>query len=188
MKARLQRLATLNIFLKALTCNCSTLVFWAFSAEILEPKDHKFSTVMTFVVRVPVLSEAITVALPSVSKHSNCLMYTFLSPSLLAMIVRQEVTVAGRPCGTLATITMMNPLMNIARTFSWVKFARIRMIPITKKAMAMINANIAMNVTKALTSFLKDELSEDVPVTFVAILPMKVLFPVLITIPMAPPS
>ena len=62
------------------------------------------------------------------------------------------------------------------------------MIPMTKKAAAITKARMAMKVTKALTSFLNWEDSELVPVTLVAMLPMKVLLPVRMTIPMAPPS
>jgi len=48
-------------------------------------------------VRVPVLSLAIKVALPSVSKDSNFLTKTFLSPRREAIIAKVLVTVAGSP-------------------------------------------------------------------------------------------
>jgi hypothetical protein len=56
-----------------------------------------FLTVILFIVRVPVLSLAIKVALPSVSKDSNFLTKTFLSPRREAIIAKVLVTVAGSP-------------------------------------------------------------------------------------------
>jgi len=54
---------------------------------------------------VPVLSEAMTVVDPSVSKLSNFLTYTYLLANLFATITKLLVTVAGSPYGTLAIIT-----------------------------------------------------------------------------------
>ena len=68
-----------------------------------------FLTVILFIVRVPVLSEQISVELPKVSKLSNFFTKTFLSPNRVAIILSVLVTVAGNPYGTLATITIMNP-------------------------------------------------------------------------------
>lgn len=80
-----------------------------------EPLKYKISTacltVILFIVSVPVLSLAITVALPSVSKDSNFLTNTLFSPKRVAIIARVEVTVAGSPYGTLAIIIMINPSM-----------------------------------------------------------------------------
>jgi len=58
---------------------------------------HTYSTVILFSVIVPVLSLAITVVEPKVSKHSSFLMNTLRAASLFAIIVKHDVTVIGRP-------------------------------------------------------------------------------------------
>lgn len=131
---------------------------------------------------VPVLSEAITVADPKVSMHSNYLTYTYLAPSLLAITVKIVVTVVGNPSGTLAQITIMNPLMKTYNGFYPLA------TPIIKKITPITAAIFVINFTTCSISTLRLDVSVVVPVTFAAMLPIKVLLPVLITNPTAYPS
>merc|ERR1719331_208906 len=72
---------------------------------------------MMFWVSVPVLSEQMQDVLPSVSTPSRFLTMTFFVYILLAVSVRQTVTVASRPSGTFAT---MMPIINTSDvTASW---------------------------------------------------------------------
>jgi len=92
-------------------------------------------------VIVPVLSEAIQVVEPKVSKQSSFLIYTDLAPSLLAMTVKIVVTVVGRPSGTFATITMMNPLIKVGNGGVPLD------IPMMKKIVPIQIASLVMNIT-----------------------------------------
>ena len=65
---------------------------------------HKFSTVIIFYVKVPVLSEQIQLVDPRVSTDSKFLTKTFLVLSFLAATDKVIVIVARSPSGTLATI------------------------------------------------------------------------------------
>jgi hypothetical protein len=58
---------------------------------------HKSVTVILFIVNVPVLSEAITVADPSASTTSRRFKYTFFVARRRVTIVSCDVTVAGSP-------------------------------------------------------------------------------------------
>jgi len=57
------------------------------------------------------LSEAMTVADPRDSMMSVRLISTWRAAMRFAVMDRLEVTVAGRPSGTLATMTTMNPVV-----------------------------------------------------------------------------
>merc|ERR1719271_1715867 len=72
---------------------------------------------MMFCVNVPVLSEQIQEVEPKVSTPSRFLTMTFFVYILLAVNVKQTVTVANKPSGTFATII---PIMNTSDvTASW---------------------------------------------------------------------
>jgi len=60
-------------------------------------------TVISFFVRVPVLSEQITVVSPRVSTEGSFLISAFFESIFLTEIAREIVTTAGRPSGTAAT-------------------------------------------------------------------------------------
>lgn len=90
---------------------------------------------------VPVLSEAITVADPKVSRQSNYLMYTDFAPNLRAITVNIVVTVVGSPSGTLATMTIRKPLIN---TYNGGKPLAT---PIIKNIVPMQTASIVINLT-----------------------------------------
>jgi len=131
---------------------------------------------------VPVLSEAITVADPNVSMQSSFFMYTCLALNLLAMTVRIVVTVVGKPSGTFPKITIIKPLMKTVKIFYPLA------TPIMKKIIPMDTANPVINLTTKAISDLSLEVSSVVSDTLAAMLPIKVLFPVLTTIPIAYPS
>ena len=71
------------------------------------PLYQRWDTVMTFWVKVPVLSEQIHEVDPRVSTDSRFLTRTFFLAILLAVRARDTVTVARRPSGTLATMIPM---------------------------------------------------------------------------------
>ncbi len=148
---------------------------------------------------VPVLSEAIKVADPKVSKHSNFFINTCLAANLLAITVNIVVTVVGNPIeyknhlinllilnnlpsGTLAQITIINPLINVYNGSIPLD------TPIMKNIVAIHTANLVINTTTWWISLLRLDSSLLVPETLAAILPINVLFPVLITTPIAYPS
>lgn len=62
-----------------------------------------FLTHISFVVRVPVLSEQITVVQPNVQTLGNFRMIAFYFAILLAPNARQVVMTAGNPSGMAAT-------------------------------------------------------------------------------------
>ena len=74
-----------------------------------------FLAVCSLIVRVPVLSEAITVQLPSDSAAFNLRTMTFFLAILLAAMVRAVVRASGRPSGITETARAMTE-----RRTSWV--------------------------------------------------------------------
>ena len=74
-------------------------------------------TVIRFSVRVPVLSEQMTLAQPSVSTACRRRMTAFFLTIRLTDSARAMVTMAGRPSGMAATASEM-PVMSISSTGS----------------------------------------------------------------------
>jgi hypothetical protein len=100
---------------------------------------------MRFCVSVPVLSLAMTVALPRLSITFVRFTSTLRDAMRFAVMLRQLVTVAGRPSGTLATRTRMKPEMKVLMGGS------LRPIPMPKNANAVMTPRIAMKLTKRCT-------------------------------------
>ena len=72
-----------------------------------------FATVILFCVRVPVLSEHITPALPSVSTAGRCLIIARCIAIFLTPNASTIVTTAGSPSGIAATARLID-IMNIS--------------------------------------------------------------------------
>lgn len=62
-------------------------------------------TVISFFVRVPVLSERMTVVEPSVSTLESCFIIAFFFAKRFTPMANAIVIVVGRPSGTAATAT-----------------------------------------------------------------------------------
>ena len=92
-----------------------------------------------------------------------------------------EVTVAGRPWGTLAISTVINPLTKVCK-----KLCPLA-IPIIKKMIAIIKLEIEINLTKWRTSTWRVVGFVDCFPASWAIDPINVLSPVRIVIPKASP-
>merc|ERR1711887_508739 len=86
------------------------------SASWILLSNHMWATVIRFWVRVPVLSEQMHEVDPKVSTASKFFTKQFFFAILLAVKVKQTVTVARRPSGTLAT---MIPIRKITASNQW---------------------------------------------------------------------
>ena len=71
--------------------------------SFVSPFKNTFSTVILFCVKVPVLSEQITVALPNVSTAGNFLTIAFLLTIFCTPIANTIVDTATNPSGIAAT-------------------------------------------------------------------------------------
>mmetsp|Transcript_16825 Transcript_16825/g.23260 ORF Transcript_16825/g.23260 Transcript_16825/m.23260 type:complete len:235 (-) Transcript_16825:674-1378(-) len=125
-----------------------------------------------------------TLVAPSVSIQSNFFTSTFFFAIFSAVSVSKDVTVDGRPCGTLATITRRKPVMNMKSQSS----PFLRATPITKKRSAMDKAKAAIKYTNRVISRSKLLLMLCVVVVNFATDPTTVLSPVAITSPIPFPS
>ncbi len=94
------------------------------TAELLSPISSKteapsakaFTRVIWFWVKVPVLSEQITEALPRVSTAGNLLIIAFFFTIRCTPMARTIVTIAGRPSG-IAETASATAIMKISMTF-----------------------------------------------------------------------
>mmetsp|Transcript_43845 Transcript_43845/g.86518 ORF Transcript_43845/g.86518 Transcript_43845/m.86518 type:complete len:286 (-) Transcript_43845:489-1346(-) len=140
-------------------------------------------TVIRFCVRVPVLSEAITVTQPRVSTVCSCFTKTFSVASRCATICRQVVTVEGRPCGIFATVMEMA----ISRA-PCQSIAGFRVIPRTRQMTPSKMAMMVIRMTNNRSSLPMVVSFGLFPAVRLAISPISVLSPVPMQIPTASPS
>mmetsp|Transcript_21334 Transcript_21334/g.55437 ORF Transcript_21334/g.55437 Transcript_21334/m.55437 type:complete len:221 (+) Transcript_21334:787-1449(+) len=99
----------------------------------------------------------------------------------LAAMPKQDVTVAGKPCGTFAQNTVMTKLTTSCQRTPWEN-------PMIKIMRAKRRAKIVTNFTMRVTSFCSVETCTFVAVASFATIPMRVRSEVRITTPTAAPS
>mmetsp|Transcript_27812 Transcript_27812/g.71909 ORF Transcript_27812/g.71909 Transcript_27812/m.71909 type:complete len:372 (+) Transcript_27812:2889-4004(+) len=140
-----------------------------------------WATVMMFWVNVPVLSEQMHDVEPSVSTPSKFLTITFFVYIRFAVSVKQTVTVASNPSGTLAT---MMPIINTKEvTASWPMPSAA-----AKKEMPSAKAIAEMIWMKWWISLLIGVCSASVDRANCAIFPMTVSSAIFTTTPTHEPS
>ena len=105
-------------------------------------------TVISFWVRVPVLSEQMTVAEPSVSTDDRRRMSTWRLTISLIPSARLMVTTAGSPSGT-AAIARLTAIINRFTSCSSPAWVRILSAPISLIARAAPMANTRAHTTRA---------------------------------------
>merc|ERR550534_2237205 len=91
----------------------------------LSPK-KAWTTLMIFVVKVPVLSEQIVVAFPMVSQAASFRTKLLSSYILLIEYANETVTASGRPSGTATTIIVTETTMFCKAVFQWPSFQKSR--------------------------------------------------------------
>lgn len=116
-------------------------------------------TVFSFFVRVPVLSEQMTEVALSVSMQSIRFTRTDRCAILRAVRDSKAITVAGRPCGTFATIMARNPFTKRA-IISSVVFAFLTKSLATKHTIPLADCNCRDKLHRKAHIFLKGRLSE----------------------------
>mmetsp|Transcript_8245 Transcript_8245/g.23242 ORF Transcript_8245/g.23242 Transcript_8245/m.23242 type:complete len:240 (+) Transcript_8245:3345-4064(+) len=136
---------------------------------------------MMFWVSVPVLSEQMQDVLPSVSTPSKFLTMTFFVYILFAVRVRQTVTVASSPSGTLATMIPIIKTNEVTASWPMPSAAAKKLIP-------RANAIAEMIWMKWWISLFIGVCSASVERASCAILPMTVLSAILTTTPTQEPS
>ena len=146
------------------------------------PSYHKFSTVILFWVRVPVLSEQIHEVEPKVSTASKFLTKTFLSASFLAVIASEIVIQAKSPSGTLATKIPIPKMIHSSHEYPTTNLARKKKaIPKTMAMTVMISTNLS-------SYSLKGDFCCPPVAAKSAIWPITVFSAMLMTIPLPLPS
>ena len=132
------------------------------------------TTVIRFSVRVPVLSEHITVAQPRVSTAGSLLINAFLCTIRRTPIAKAIVTTAGSPSGTAATAKLIPP-KSICTTGSPLKMPiRATIAHIIRQKVTIISPSFSSLFCKGVSWVPADTIIS-------AILPISVSIPVAIT-------
>ena len=134
------------------------------------------TTFILFSVSVPVLSEQITLLLPSVSTAGNFLIIAFFFAIFVTAIERIIVTIAGNPSGIAATA---NPTEVINISVIGISF----IVPIIKIIAQIIKHAIPSIFPTSSNFFCIGVVGASFVIIILAIFPTSVLIPVLTTIP-----
>eukprot|EP00162_Nutomonas_longa_P015357 comp22286_c0_seq1/m.53246 comp22286_c0_seq1/g.53246 ORF comp22286_c0_seq1/g.53246 comp22286_c0_seq1/m.53246 type:complete len:387 (+) comp22286_c0_seq1:1662-2822(+) len=182
-----ETLASTTMRLQRMSTRASCLMDSELSASAgvrawsLPREHHVFLLVILFWVSVPVLSEAITEQLPRVSTMSRRLTKTCFVWRARAVMESTVVTAGGRPCGTFARMTEM------AVMITSVVFI-LRENPRMSRSTARTMERAVTILTKRMISISSRDFFSLVALASLATLPMRVLSPMLVTMPTAPPS
>jgi hypothetical protein len=108
------------------------------------PSNQRFSTVILFWVKVPVLSEQIHEVEPKVSTASKFLTKTCLSASFLAVIANEIVIQAKSPYGTFATKIPIPKIMHSSHEYPTTNLdKKKKMMPKTIAITVIISTNLS---------------------------------------------
>ena len=169
-------LVSLQSILASTTASVSTLNVSPFSTSDNLPFVKIFFTVILFCVKVPVLSEQITLALPKVSTAGNFFTIAFLFTILWTPIAKTIVEIAAKPSGIAAT-AKDTAVINI-----WIGSFPYK-VPTTKIIAHITNATIPKVFPKLFNFIWSGVASSSVSLIISAILPTSVSIPVSTTIP-----
>mmetsp|Transcript_91268 Transcript_91268/g.295213 ORF Transcript_91268/g.295213 Transcript_91268/m.295213 type:complete len:281 (-) Transcript_91268:629-1471(-) len=145
-------------------------------------------TVILFSVRVPVLSDAMTLTEPKVSTTPRFFTRTLLLDMSAAMSAKVTVTATGMPSGTNATIREMQFTIWEFKARKSGCLTRSQANHPRKATIPVLRESTAMMMTKRLISWWSVDGSELCEPAMRAMSPKTVLFPVAITTPTPVPS
>ncbi len=136
-------------------------------------------TVISFLVRVPVLSDAMTFAEPSVSTAARCRTMAFRPAMRCTPSDKTAVTTAGKPSGTAATASA-TPRINTSKMAVKPLTSSTTMI-VTIITMAMMMTMTPSSFPVRSSSFCRGVVSGDALLSIPAMRPISVSIPVATT-------